>query len=54
MILVIHFNAFTGQLEGGYLMMRDTKQVIGARMNAAAVLAYMAANPEARCDPLKV
>ena len=53
MILVLHFNAFTGQLEGGYLAFRDTKRPIGARMNAAAVLAYMAANPDARCDPLK-
>lgn len=51
--LVAHFNAFTGQLQGGYLMARATGRKIGATMNPAAVLAYMAANPTARVDPIK-
>lgn len=50
--LVMHFNAFTGKLEGGYLMTRGGMK--GATMTAAAVLAHMAANPDQRCDPLKV
>jgi hypothetical protein len=52
--LVVHFNAFTGKLQSGYLMNRTTKRPIGAPMTPAAVLAYMTANPDARVDPLKV
>ena len=52
--LVAHFNAFTGRLQGGYLMARATQRRIGAAMNPAAVLAYMAANPSAHISPLKV
>jgi hypothetical protein len=50
--LVAHFNAFTGRLQGGYLMARETKRKIGAAMSPAAVLAYMAAHPDARVSPL--
>ena len=52
--LVAHFNHFTGQLQGGYLMNRRTNAKLGATMNPAAVLAYMGANPSARVDPIKV
>ena len=52
--LVAHFNAFTGQLQGGYLMARSTKRRIGAAMSPGAVLEYMLANPAARVEPLKV
>jgi len=52
--LVAHFNHFTGQLQGGYVMNRETKRPIGAAMNPASVLAYMAAHPTARVEPLKV
>lgn len=52
--LVIHLNAFTGQLQGGYLMTRTDKRRLGANMNPSAVLAYMAAHPGARIDALKV
>lgn len=54
MTLVLHFNAFTGRLEGGYLMHRASKARAGDYLRPEAALAYMAANPEARCDPLKV
>jgi hypothetical protein len=51
--LVAHFNAFCGRLQGGYLMNHATKRPIGAPMTPAAVLAYMAAHPDARVEPLK-
>jgi|NOAtaT_6_FD_contig_21_2126738_length_207_multi_2_in_0_out_0_1 hypothetical protein len=51
--LVAHFNAFTGHLQGGYLMARSTKRRIGAAMSPRDVLEYMLANPEARVEPLK-
>lgn len=61
--LVLHFNAFTGKLEGGYVV--PTREVLerrgaglivrtrGAYMNASDVAAYLAANPEIRCEPAK-
>lgn len=52
--LVAHFNHFTGRLQGGYVMNRATNRVVGAAMSPAAVLAYMAAHPAARVEPLKV
>ncbi|HEV7352575.1 MAG TPA: hypothetical protein VGN74_05540 [Brevundimonas sp.] len=51
--LVAHFNAFTGQLQGGYLMARSTKRKIGATMTPRAVLDYMLAHPNARVEPIK-
>lgn len=52
--LVIHLNAFTGKLESGYLMSRISKQKVGRTMPPSGVLAYMSANPDVHCDPLKV
>ena len=54
LILVLRFNAFTGQLEDGYLANRQTMLLIGKPMKPAEALAYLIANPETRCDPIKV
>lgn len=54
MILVIHFNAFTGKLEGGYLMHAASKRKVGGPMTPGTVLAYLADNPNQKCAPLKV
>lgn len=48
--LVIHFNAFTGKLEGGYVMHNGKK--VGLYLTRAQVLEELAANPEIRCSPL--
>jgi hypothetical protein len=49
--LVIHFNAFTRKLEGGYRMSNGKK--VGKYILPAEILAIMAANPDIRCEPLK-
>ena len=54
LVLVLRFNAFTGQLEDGYLANRQTMLLIGKPMKRAEALAYLIANPETRCDPIKV
>lgn len=53
MTLVLHFNAFTGRLDGGYLMGSDNKKV-GAHMTALEVLEYLIYRPETRCEALTV
>ena len=54
--LALHFNAFTGRLEGGYLYSHATNRPLqrGRGMNAKDVLAYLAEHPEVRCNPMKV
>lgn len=52
--LCIHFNAFTGRLEGGYIYSHRTKMPLSGHMRASEVLAYLTANPEVRCNPMKV
>lgn len=52
--LVIHFNAFTGKLESGYLMDRITKKKVGLTMTRRQVLEHLSANPDVRCAPLEV
>ncbi len=52
--LVLHFNHFSGQLLGGYVMNRDTGAKTFVLRNAGEALAFLSAHPDARCDPLKV
>ena len=51
--LVLHFNAFNGKLMGGYIANSEKKRS-GPPMTANDVLAYMAKNPDAKCEPMKV
>jgi len=48
--LVIHFNSFTGKLEGGYVMDNATRKPV-QRLTAAGLLIYLTNNPDARCLP---
>ncbi len=54
--LALHFNAFTGRLEGGYLYSHRTKRTLpGSRlMTAAEAIAYLTEHPDVRCAPMKV
>lgn len=54
MKLVIHFNAYNGQMIGGYLLDLATKQPTGPVMNRVQVANYLAANPETSCELIKV
>jgi len=47
MMLVIHFNAFTKKLEGGYRMADGRK--IGGYLRRAEIVAVLAAEPEIKC-----
>lgn len=50
--LVMHFNAFNGQLIGGYLA-KGTERV-SQIMGQKDVLAYLTKHPDTRCEPMKV
>jgi hypothetical protein len=52
--LVLHFNAYTGKLQCGYLMHRGTNKPVGGFMKPADILAYLTAHPDAECAPIKV
>ncbi len=52
MTVVIHVNAFTGKVLGGYLM-RAGKRT-GRKMTAAQVLDYIRSNLDSRCEFLRV
>ena len=55
--LVLHFNAFTGKLEGGYWLSRIGDGDPGRsskNMKPAAIFAYLADHPTTRCAALKV
>lgn len=51
--LVIHVNAFTAQIDGGYTV-RDGLVDAGSRMNRTAVIAYLVSNPTVQVEFLKV
>lgn len=50
--LVIHFNAFTGKMIGGYKLVSGRKE--GAGMTPAEVVSFLAENLDVRCSPLMV
>jgi hypothetical protein len=50
--LVMHFNAFNGVLEGGYMMVHGTRKRIGDYMSAGEIIKHLAQHPKMRCAPL--
>lgn len=50
-LLVLHFNDFTGVLQDAVLMHKGGHH---DRMSAAKALDYLLANPRTQCDPLRV
>lgn len=55
--IVIHINAFTHQLDGGYLALRteeDNLKKIGDSLDPSAVLKELAANPDMQISVLYV
>ncbi len=54
--LALHFNAFTGRFEGGYLYSHRTKRTLPGSgwMTATEAIAYLTEHPDVRCAPMRV
>lgn len=53
-VLVLRFNAYSGELMDGYFMNRKTKKILGKVMQPKEVLKYLIENPETSCEPIEV
>ncbi len=53
-ILVIHVNAFSKKIDGGYIASRSTMKKIGSYLNQAEIASYLIRHPETQVECLKV